>query len=149
MHSILCVVTAVGQRVESGALGRGTGPDLTRYLLVCCGLIAAVVVLGIVFRRLVGRTLRTRAAQRSMQIVDLLPLGGKQRLAVVRCYDRTFLVGLGEKEIESIAELDATVAPAQEPAPLRADLQAFSAVLERFKRPAQRKSSAAKEGILA
>jgi hypothetical protein len=53
----------------------------------------------------------------------------------VRCYDRTFLIGLGEKELASIAELDAVIAPAREPAPSRADLHSFSQVLDRLRAP--------------
>ena len=39
-------------------------------------------------------------------MVDILPLGGKRQLAVVRCYDRTFALGLGEKDVSLVAELD-------------------------------------------
>ncbi len=80
--------------------------DLTSYLIFSAVVIAAVLVLGWVVRRFFARTLRQRAAQRSLAVVDVLPLGGKQKLFVVRCYDRHFLVGAGDKELASIAELD-------------------------------------------
>lgn len=83
------------------------GPDLTRYLLVCGGMLALVVLLAWGFRRLVGNTLSARAAKRSMNVLDVLPLGGKQRLAVVKCYDRAFVLGVGDKELCLVAELDA------------------------------------------
>ena len=83
------------------------GPDLTRYLLICSGLIVAIAVLGWGFRRFLGGTLATRAARRSLRIVDSLPMGGRRRLAVVRCYDRTFLLGVGDREVNLVAELDA------------------------------------------
>ena len=51
--------------------------------------------------------------ERSLSVLDVLPLGGKRRLAVVRCYDRTFVLGLGDREISAIAELD-PVGPAEE-----------------------------------
>jgi flagellar biogenesis protein FliO len=119
--------------LEAQAFGGTSGPDLTRYLVVCFGLLALVAALAWGFRRLVGNALRTRAAQRSLQVIDLLPLGGKQRLAVVRCYDRTFLLGLGEKELSSIAELDGSITPLREPAPSRADQRSFAQVLARLR----------------
>jgi flagellar biogenesis protein FliO len=91
-------------------LGPRDGPDLTRYLLVCGGLLATIVLLAWGFRRLLADKLRARAAQRSLALIDVLPLGGKRQLGVVRCYDRTFVLGLGEKEVRLIAELDAEVA---------------------------------------
>lgn len=83
-----------------------SGPDLTRYFLVCGGLLLIVLLLTVVFRRAFGRALAARAARRSLRIVDVLPLGGSKRLVVVHCYDRVFLVGQGEKELHPIAELD-------------------------------------------
>ena len=82
------------------------GPGLWRYLLVCGFLVGLVALLGYGFRRLVGTSMKARAARRSLETLDVLPLGRKQKLAVVRCYDRSFLIGLGEKEITLLAELD-------------------------------------------
>jgi flagellar biogenesis protein FliO len=82
------------------------GPDLTRYLFVCLGLLGLVVLLAFLFRRFVAEHVKRRAAGRSLRIADVLPLGGKQKLVVVRCYDRSFLLGLGAAEVCSIAELD-------------------------------------------
>ncbi len=118
---------------ETAPLGGTAGPDMTRYFLVCGGLLALVLLLGVGFRKLISKTVAARAAQRSMQVMDMLPLGNKQRLCVVRCYDRTFLVGLGDKEMTSIAELDPVIAPARESAPNRADLHTFSRMLERLR----------------
>ncbi len=98
-----------------------TGPDLTGYLLVCVGLIGGIAALAYGFRRLFGTALRERSAQRSLAVIDMLPLGGRRKVAVVRCYDRTFALGLGDKEVHLIAELDLEDAPRE--------------VLERF--PAQ------------
>lgn len=94
-----------------------SGPDLTRYLLVCGFLILLIVGLGFGFRRLVGGTIRARAAKRSLETLDVLPLGSKQKLAVVRCYDRNFLIGIGEKNPCLIAELDPSVDPVPSVAP--------------------------------
>lgn len=87
------------------------GPDLTRYLFVCALLIAGIGGLAYLFRRFVASKVTARAAKRSLQVMDMLPLGGKQRVCVVRCYDRTFALGLGDKEVSLIAELDAVIAP--------------------------------------
>lgn len=130
MDTLPVAAIAFEQAARTGA----SGPDLTRYLLVCALLIAAVAVLGWLFKRLVAGKLRTSAGARSLQVMDVLPLGSKQRLAVVRCYDRTFALGLGEKEIALIAELDAVIAPATEAAPARADSHAFKDLLERLQR---------------
>lgn len=111
-----------------------SGPDMTQYLCVCVGLIALIVFGGWGFKRLFARSLATRAAQRSLQILDMLPLGGKQRLAVVRCYERTFVVGLGDKELCMVAELDAQSTPqlaaaSVEPLSSAADRSAFQRLL--------------------
>jgi flagellar biogenesis protein FliO len=100
-------------------VGPASGPDLTRYLVVCLGAIAALLALAWIFRRTVGGHLKARAARRSLQVLDVLPLAGKQKLVVVRCYERSFLLGTGEKEVRVIAELDAAadLQPASSAAP--------------------------------
>lgn len=90
----------------SGATTGAPGVDLTRYLLVCGLLILVIGGLGWAFRRFVAGALRAKAARRSLGVIDVLPLGGRQKLAVVRCYDRTFLLGLGDREVSLVAELD-------------------------------------------
>jgi len=82
------------------------GPDLTRYALVCFGLLLGILGVAYLFKRFLADSLRRKASRRSLHVVDVLPLGGKQKLVVVSCYDRNFLLGLGEKEVNSIAELD-------------------------------------------
>ncbi len=86
-----------------------SGPDLTRYVLVCGALLIALGATAWLLRRMVGGTLKLGAARRSLQVLDVLPLGGKQKVCVVRCYDRTFALGVGEKEVGLIAEIDAAV----------------------------------------
>lgn len=107
------------------------GPDLTRYLLVCGALLALVAGLAWAVRRLLAGQMRARAARRSLQVLDLLPLGGKQRLAVVRCYDRSFLLGLGEKEIHVVSELDPVVTPAGPGGAISVEAQSFADLLRR------------------
>jgi flagellar biogenesis protein FliO len=70
----------------------------------------------VLFRRVLRGSLRARAARRSLAVVDVLPLGTRQKLVVVRCYDRSFLLGVGDKEVSVVAELD----PENEIAPARA-----------------------------
>ena len=72
--------------------GANTGPDLTRYFAVCGVLLGAIGLLAWGFRKLIAGNLSLRAAKRNLQILDVLPMGGKQKLAVVRCYDRAFLI---------------------------------------------------------
>lgn len=104
-----------GGTLAGADLGGREPLDLSRYLLVCVGAILFVGLLGWAVRRFFGQALRRRAQLRSLEVMDMLPLGGKQRLAVVRCYDRTFLLGLGDKEVSLVSELDAVLQP--EPPP--------------------------------
>jgi flagellar biogenesis protein FliO len=120
------------------------GPDLTRYLLVCVLLLVALGALGWGMKKLVAGAVRQRADKRSLQVMDLMPLGGKQRLAVVRCYDRTFALGLGEKEIALIAELDPVVRPASTPTTTPVEAASFSKLFARLRNGDQ--SSVAKDG---
>ncbi len=94
--------------VQDG-FGGTSGPDMTRYLMVCGVLILGTILVAYLFRRFLAGSMRTRAAARSLQILDVLPLGGKKKLSVVRCYDRTFVLGVGEKEVALVAELDRVV----------------------------------------
>lgn len=83
------------------------GIDMGRYALVCGGLVAAILLLAWAFKRFLAGNMTLRAGQRAMKVVDVLPLGGKRQLAVVRCYDRSFLIGMGEREVSLVTELDA------------------------------------------
>jgi len=126
------------------------GPDLTRYFLVCAATIAGLIGAAWLFRRYLSGHLRARAAKRSLQVLDVLPLGGKQKLVVVRCYDRSFLLGLGEKEVRSIAELD--LASGETPAVTPGgDMRApFASVLERELVPAPARAARdLREGVIA
>jgi len=100
--------------------------DLGRYLTTCGLLVGLIVLLGWAFRRFVAGALKKRARARSLQIIDMLPLGGRQKLCVVRCYDRTFVLGLGA-DVHVVAELDAESvdAPAERSEPA-ADRRAFA-----------------------
>lgn len=121
-----------GQEIPSSpALGGTPGPDLTRYLLVCAGLLLLVGGLAWAARRFLAGTLKARAARRAMQVMDVLPLGGRQRLAVVRCYDRTFLLGLGDKEVSLVTELDGAIAPAEGGEQSSVEARSFADVLVR------------------
>lgn len=94
---------------ETPAQLGSSGVDLTRYLIVVGVLLGVLVAAGFFLRRMVSGSLKTRASKRSLALVDVLPLGGKRQLAVVRCYDRTFALGLGEKDVTLVAELDAVI----------------------------------------
>jgi flagellar biosynthetic protein FliO len=106
------------------------GPDMTRYVMVCALLLGLICLAAYLFKRFVATAVRTKAAKRSLQVLDVLPLGGKQRVCVVRCYDRTFALGLGDKEVAMIAELDASIATATAPR------SSFAALLKREEAPA-------------
>ncbi len=128
----MLLASEVVRPLTEGALGLSRGPDLSRYLMVCSGLLVLVVALSWGFRRLVAQKLASRAARRSLAVIDVLPLGGRRQLSVVRCYDRTFVLGLGEKDVRLIVELDPVIgAERAMPAPDEADALDFSRLLER------------------
>jgi flagellar biosynthetic protein FliO len=118
------MVTPLALLEELATAPGRAGPDLTRYVLVCATLLLALGGLAWFLRRMVGGAARTKAGGRSLQVIDVLPLGGKQRVCVVRCYDRTFVLGVGEKEIGLISEIDAAVSIGIAPAiPVKASFQ--------------------------
>ena len=120
---------------ESARLGGTAGPDLTRYFAVCGTLLAVIGLLGWGFRRLVAGNLRVRAEKRSLRVLDVLPLGGKRRLAVVRCYDRTFVLGLGDHEVTPITELDPVIGADEPNSPTsKADRTAFAQALQEVRK---------------
>ncbi|MDF1799991.1 MAG: flagellar biosynthetic protein FliO [Planctomycetota bacterium] len=102
---VLALLDTLQEGTPTAAEGM-PGLDMTRYALVCIGLVVAILLLGWGFKRFLSGNLRLRASQRSMKVVDMLPLGGKRQLAVVQCYDRTFVLGLGEREVNLVTELD-------------------------------------------
>ena len=82
------------------------GPDMGWLVATVAIFVVTIAGLAFVFRRVVGGSLRARASKRDMHVLDVLPLGNKRQLAVVRCYDRTFALGLGEGGVDLVAELD-------------------------------------------
>ncbi|MFT5200137.1 MAG: flagellar biogenesis protein FliO [Planctomycetota bacterium] len=89
-------------------LPKPQGPDLTRYFAVLGGVAVILVLSAIGIRRLVSKGgLGLKGSRRSLEIVDVLPMGSRRQVAVVRCYDRTFALGMGEKTVSLLAELDA------------------------------------------
>jgi len=81
---------------------------LTRYFAVLGGVVLILVGLAFGLRKLFHQSaLGGRNGRRSMQVVEVLSLGSRRQLAIVRCFDRTFALGLGEKSVSLVAELDA------------------------------------------
>lgn len=112
LHPLPLALLPLAQEAPAAVTGFGgtDGPEILPYLKICVILIVAIGGLAWGFKRFVAGNVRVRASRRSLQMLDVLPLGGKQRLVVVRCYDRTFALGLGDKEVTAIAELDPVVA---------------------------------------
>lgn len=93
-------------------LAAGTsGPDLSRYFAAIGILIVALLAVAYGIKRLAGLNGRLRGSKRGLAVMEVLPLGGRRQLAVVRCYDRVFALGMGEKEVSLVAELDSILAP--------------------------------------
>ena len=93
------------------------GLDLTQYLLISAAMVVGIGALGWFFQKTIAGSVLSRAEKRSLRIVDVLPMGGKRKLAVVKIYDRTFVVGLGDKELSLITELDGEIPERSELAP--------------------------------
>lgn len=119
----------------------GAGPDLGWMATVVAIILVCILATAWGVRRFVGSAWRSRAGRRQLRVVDVLPLGGRRQVVVVRCYDRTFALGLGDKEVSLVAELDpAFVEPAAEPGAgvrpeLRARAEEFRGLLLRAVRP--------------
>lgn len=126
---------------EPSGFGGTAGPDLSRYFMVCAILIVVTAGLAWGLKKVIAGNLQQRGTQRSLQVVDVLGLGGKRKLAVVRCYDRTFVVGLGEREITPIAELDGAIGEdLPQPLPPKSHSQAFAQALEQVRQAMPSKS---------
>ena len=98
-------------QLQSGAaltapLAPSVGPDLGWLFAMVAVFVVTIAGLALLFRKVVGGSLKARASKRDMHVLDVLPLGNKRQLAVVRCYDRTFALGLGERSVDLVAELD-------------------------------------------
>lgn len=91
----------------------GAGPELGWMATVVAILLVLILAVAYGVRRVVGGAWRARAARRSLSVLDVLPLGGRRQVVVVRCYDRTFALGLGDKEVSLVAELDTEFVAAQ------------------------------------
>lgn len=120
--------------------------QLVRYWVVVGTLLGALFLASFLVKRLGLRQKLLRSARRSFQVLDVLPLGRGQRLCVVRCYDRTFLIGAGDKELCSITELDQAVVDndlAKEPPSARRPARPFGDWLAPLLRPAGGQAAAA------
>lgn len=104
MHSLITI-----QCLALLADRDASGPDLTRYLIVCSSILLLTGLGAYLAKRYLAGALKQRAAKRTLRIVDVLPMGGRRQVAVVRIYDRTFVLGVGEKEVSLITELDPVI----------------------------------------
>ncbi len=107
------------------AIAGDSGLDLTRYLLISAAMVAMIGGLGWLFQKTMAGSVRSRAQKRSLRIIDVLPMGGKRKLAVVKIYDRTFVVGMGDKELSLISELDGEVPEHEELKPKGSQVKAI------------------------
>ncbi len=121
---------------EPNRFGGTDSPDFTQYGILIMSLLAAVAFLAWAFKRFLGGSLLRKADERALQVRDVLPLGGKQKLCVVRCYDRSFFLGVSDRQVDLIAELDAgAIGEREEPMPLEAKHKdAFLRALKRVQK---------------
>jgi flagellar biosynthetic protein FliO len=130
--NFLPILTTVLEAETTRYGGTGT-PDFTQYGILILSLLAAIAFLAWAFKRFLGGSLLRKADARALQICDVLPLGTKQKLCVVRCYDRSFFLGVSDRQVDLIAELDAAAIGEREtPVPLEAKQKdAFLRALKR------------------
>lgn len=121
---------------EPNRFGGADSPDFTQYGILILSLLAAVGFLAWAFKRFFAGSLLRKADERALQIRDCLPLGGKQKLCVVRCYDRSFFLGVSDRHVDLIAELDAAAIGEHE-APLPLEAKHKDAFLRALKRVQQ------------
>ena len=112
MHTSLALLipaAATALQRTAGSAPRsvaGGAPDLTWLMAVAAVLVVVIGCVAYGFKRLVAGSIKARASRRELAVLDVLPLGGKRQLAGVRCFDRTFALGLGERDVSLVAELD-------------------------------------------
>lgn len=106
MFDVDILHTPPGLALASLQGGATSGVDATRYLLACLVVIGLLCIGAWFLSRLSRGSVIGRAKKRSLQMVDVLPIGRRQRLCVARVYDRTFVLGVGEREVTLVAELD-------------------------------------------
>lgn len=130
-------VQAVAKAATAAPAADGLQSSLTQAGIAVALLIGVIGLCGYGFKKLMQRTLVSRAERRSLTLVDVLPLGGKQKICVLRCYDRTFLVGVGEGDVSTLAELDSEIGRKEAPLAVEPDQkEAFLEVLSAEQRKA-------------
>ena len=112
MHTLQSTLHPTLASLQLLDVGDGSSADLTLLIGTVAALIAIILVVAWALRKVLTGAWRVRGARRSLRVIDVLPLGGRRQLAVVRCYDRTFLLGMGDKEVRLVSELDAVIEPA-------------------------------------
>ncbi len=80
-------------------------PDLFRYALSMTAVIGLLICALYGIRSWTRKAGRSGRAGRTLEILEALPLGGSKRVCVLRCGERRFLVGLGDKELCALGEL--------------------------------------------
>lgn len=105
---------AVSRNVGAASPNLGAAsPNLGAMTAVIAVFLVCLIATGYGVRRLLGSAWRARAAKRSLSVIDVLPLGGRRQLVVVRCYDRTLALGLGDRDVSLLAELDTELVTAE------------------------------------
>jgi len=97
---------ALATLLETAGFGGRSGNDLWPAFLVVAAALGGLGLVAWAVKRFSRTTLRSRLSRRSLELVEVLPLGGQKRVAIVRCYDRTFVIGAGDKELSLLAEME-------------------------------------------
>jgi flagellar biogenesis protein FliO len=62
-------------------------------------------LVGWLLRMWNSRARLRNVSERRMQLLEMLPVGGKRQLALVRCGGEHFLVGLGSEAVSTIVKV--------------------------------------------
>jgi len=111
-----CVAHAAGAPDAMGTMAPSTFALVARALGSLAGVVALIAALALLLRRLRVPG-PTRASTRRLHSVERLDLGGRRELRVVRAGDRTLVLGVTEKGIDLLTELDGPPAGTTETSP--------------------------------
>lgn len=88
--------------------------DIVKMVLALASIVGLIFGVVFVLKRFLPGATRAANERVDMYMVGQLPLGSRQRIAVVRVHDRTLVLGISEASINTLAELTPKPAAGQD-----------------------------------
>ncbi len=88
--------------------------DIVKMVLALACIVGLIFGVVFVLKRFLPGATRAANERVDMYMVGQLPLGSRQRIAVVRVHDRTLVLGISEASINTLAELTPKPAAGQD-----------------------------------